>query len=209
MGESNIPEDSPEGFTVRWVKLTSQDIIEDAFLSPNQKSVMVYGQRQDDDIKINFEKFYAKRRGGVSRRPVVRIGSAADPGYSNDMLNGLGIWEFNYENEANEVTSWEKFDRSDCELFDLCAQAGRSNCVIYDGNSAIAATLFPTADVAEMGWANILWRERCGVEKSKGYIRRREVGEEGQDDQWALGVEGGGIPTVRTAVAGAKRREQI
>jgi len=201
IGESNIPDDSPEGFTVTWAKLTSQDIIEDAFLSPNQKSVMVYGQTQNDDIKINFEKFYAKRRGGVSRRPVIRIGSAADPGYSNDMLNGLGVWEFNYEDEKNNVTDWEKFDRSDCEMFDLCAQTGRQQCVIYDGNSAIAVTLFPSMEENEIGWTNILWRENCGVEKSKGYLRRREVGEEGQDDRWALGVESGGVPTSTSVVA--------
>jgi hypothetical protein len=201
VGESNVPDDSPEGFTVTWARLTSQDIIEDTFLSPGQKSVMVYGQTENDDIKINFEKFYAKRRGGVSRRPVIRIGSAADPGFSNDMLNGLGVWEFNYENEANEVTSWEKFDRSDCELFDLCAQVGRQQCVLYDGNSAIAVTLFPSIEETEIGWSNILWRERCGVEKSKGYIRRREVAEEGGDDRWALGVEAGGVPTSAAVVA--------
>ena len=172
-------------YTVKWTRLSSQDLIEDAFLSPTSKSVMVFGQAEQDDMKIDFSRFYAKSRNGTFRRPVLRVANAAEPGYPR--LASGGVWEFNYENSDNSVSDWSKFDRSDCELFDLCAQAGRASCVIYDGNSAIAVNIFNGTDGQDdMSWSNVLWNAGCGgIEKSKGYIRRREMGddEEGDDQR--------------------------
>lgn len=186
-------------YTVKWTRLSCQDIIEDAFLSPTSKSVMVFGPAEQDDIKIDFARFYAKSRNGTSRRPVLRVANAAEPGYPDVG----GVWEFNYENSDNSVSPWSKFDKSDCELFDLCAQAGRPSCVIYDGNSAIVVNIFNNSDGQEdMTWANVLWNAGCGgIEKSKGYIRRREMGEEEEGG----GGGGGKMPGTLAQIAQVNR----
>lgn len=200
--------------TVRWLRLASQDIIEDAFLTPGQKSVMVYGKESQQDVKIDFAKFYAKKRDGVNRRPVLRIGAVvSDAEHGSSEATGLGVWEYNYEREdCKQFTEWFRFDQSDCELFDLTLQTGREKCVIYDGNSAVRVTL-TNGEKEEMGWVNILWSEGCGeIQKSKGQVRRREPGQESMEAEVKGGVPGvGSIVTaaVRATPGGAEGDEDF
>ena len=104
LATTDSPADSDD-YTVKWSRLPSQDVIEDAFLSPTSTSVMVYGAREGDDLKIDFGRFYAKRRNGASRRPVLRV---VDPAPAAPPQGA--VWEFNYEGSDGAVSEWSHFD---------------------------------------------------------------------------------------------------